>query len=725
MPQSAEGFAGNHDASEVRIPNEHDVQRDDNLTYEDVCRPDFLVFPETPTASIHIPDPHYHVRCANLRSELATSTHIQDTNDSADLQYTAATFKLVQEQVQQTIDQCNANGTQDTAGYFELPSHTGDGPITYTFDNIGAFVEQHFLANKKAVIERDTDLLTREELLQHSDQISAAILTELKTWLKYECFKRRLRKTARNIVDCKWVIKWKHELLPDGSTRRIIRARLTIRGFKDIDAANLTRYAGTSQRYSQRLLASEAANRKWPVVSTDISKAFLQGVTYKELAEQTGEPLRDVCFYLPPSTVAALKQLPGYHDFDPAVEVLWCVKPGTGSVDAPRAFHLKLAKVTRNKCNLVPTKTDAELLIFHKDGVLLAVLAIHVDDLKLTGEEHTIKEIVGHLEAVFGKLILQWHKFTNCGVRHTQDPRTFEITLDQFEYIAALKTLIHPSIKGAKLTDFISAELFQLFSSLRGAVAYCLLTRADISVYVVFLQRQQEGTTTFYHVKVLNTVVKRLQTHPLSLRYAHLGLETEFLVLTDAAFKKEEDTGHALKGTLILRRAVTPLKDGTYNVHLVDHLTKRVGNVTRSTFSAELFSLCDACDHALLLRQICHEFRHGPTTASEARDLREGKTQSKVRMTIAIDAMSVFSAVTASHVKIPSERSLLSHLQYVRELLDKRVLESLFWFDTRDMAADGMTKGNVSRDAIAECMCGTLTLKHACKSWRPLTSVQA
>jgi len=87
MPQSAEGFAGNHDASEVRIPNEYDVQRDDNLTYKDVCRPDFLlVSPETPTASIHIPEPRYHVRCANLRSEPATTTHIQDTNDSADLQ---------------------------------------------------------------------------------------------------------------------------------------------------------------------------------------------------------------------------------------------------------------------------------------------------------------------------------------------------------------------------------------------------------------------------------------------------------------------------------------------------------------------------------------------------------------------------------------------------------------------------------------------------------------
>ena len=82
-------------------------------------------------------------------------------------------------------------------------------------------------------------MLTREELKKHEEEVAAAILPELKTWIKFECFCRRKKATARNVVDCKWVIKWKHEVLPDESSRRIIRARLTIRGFKDIDAAGL------------------------------------------------------------------------------------------------------------------------------------------------------------------------------------------------------------------------------------------------------------------------------------------------------------------------------------------------------------------------------------------------------------------------------------------------------------------------------------------------------
>jgi len=712
---------------------DNESTRTDDIS-DDRGRPDYQVYPECLTTEHIIPDHLYHIRCANIRAGLHPETYLHDTNESADLYYGGETLKLVQGQVDEVLRQCAGTGLQDATGYVELPTWTESSVFEAdraenaeasipARDCISAYIVQHFLANKKAVIERDTDLLTREELIKHASEVAAAILTELKTWLKYECFRRRLRKTARNIVDCKWVIKWKIELLPDGTTRRIIRARLTIRGFKDIDAADLTRYAGTSQRYSQRLLVSEAANRKWPIVSTDISKAFLQGVTYAELAKMTGEPLRDVCFYLPPSTVSALKQLPGYYDFDPATEVLHCNKPGTGSVDAPRAFHLKLSTVTRQQCLLCPTKTDGELLILHQQGKLIAVLAIHVDDLKITGEQATIDYIVGKLQEVFGALILQRHRFTNCGVRHIQNTTTMEITLDQIEYIAALKQLQHPSIKGAAATSIVPSDLFEQFMSLRGAVAYTLLTRTDVSVYVVYLQRQQAETTTYHHVKMLNMVVIRLQTHAERIHFGYLGHETCFLVLTDAAFKKEETTGHALKGTLILRRSVGPLS--TCKVHLLDFLTKRVSNVTRSTFSAELFSLCDACDHAMLLRQIAHEFTHGPLSAAQARDLREGVIPSNVSIDLAIDAMSVYSAVTASHIKIPSEKSLLSHLQYVRELLDKRILSGLLWVDTRDMAADGMTKGSVDRRALVECMCGTYTLQHVPKRWQPLAPASA
>ena len=49
-------------------------------------------------------------------------------------------------------------------------------------------------------------------------------------------------------------------------------------------------------------------------------------------------PIREVNFYLPHTSNAILKQVPGFETFNPMTEVLHCDKPGTGSVDAPRCF---------------------------------------------------------------------------------------------------------------------------------------------------------------------------------------------------------------------------------------------------------------------------------------------------------------------------------------------------------------------------------------------------
>ena len=74
--------------------------------------------------------------------------------------------------------------------------------------------------------------------------------------------------------------------------------RMTLRGFKDWDALVLETYGGTAKRLSQKLVASEAACPGWAMAAIDIWKAFLQGISYHEFAEQTGEARREVNFEL-------------------------------------------------------------------------------------------------------------------------------------------------------------------------------------------------------------------------------------------------------------------------------------------------------------------------------------------------------------------------------------------------------------------------------------------
>ena len=114
-----------------------------------------------------------------------------------------------------------------------------------------------------------------------------------------------------------------------------------------------------------------------------------------------------------------------------------------------------------------------------------------------------------------------------------------------------------------------------------------------------------------------------------------------------------------------------------------------------------------------------HEIYAGVPTKAVAKQLRE-EGGFKIPNVIYIDALSVYASVTATYIKAPAEKGLLSHIQYMRELLDNRVLDAICWQDTRDMAADGLTKGSVDRALLHSIMDGTLKFDHEVKLWRPL-----
>ena len=177
-------------------------------------------------------------------------------------------------------------------------------------------------------------------------------------------------------------------------------------------------------------------------------------------------------------------------------------------------------------------------------------------------------------------------------------------------------------------------------------------------------------------------------------------------------------TGPQAGGGMSTLRHSTESNEVKWICHLLDYYCKKQRHVTRSTFGAELYAACDAADHCMLLAQLLHEVEHGSMTAAEARQYREHGGW-KVPIVLGIDAMSVFAGVTAAQLKVPAEKGLWSHVQYLRELLDNGVLFSLYWIDTRDMHADGLTKGSVDRAALIAIMSGIARFQHEFKSWRP------
>ena len=645
----------------------------------------------------------YHIMAANVRAGLAPTFHLAEEPEYVEVYYEGDTWKLL-------------------AG-IATPPAAGEVVVLRVATKEGT---------RRAVVQRDDDTLTAEEKVKHRREVEAAMLAELKTWAKFGCISRKSRRDAKNIIDCRWVLKWKWDFdavsvsdshKAKAQTRRVIRARLTVRGFKDLDKGFIDTYAGTSQRYSQRIICSEAVCNGWRLATTDISKAFLQGVTYEELSKLTGEPIREVNFYLPTANVPLLQSVAGFEDFDPNTEVLHCDKPGTGSVDAPRCFSMKLSICT-TKCGLFPSSVDPELCMIHKteangEKKLVCLMTKHVDDLKVTGEREWIIWVLEKIQETFGNLKILWDEFTNCGVHHHYNLVDKSIELDQIEYAKTLRAIAHSELTANASEADCGPDLLKLYQSLLGAVAYLYLTRVDILVFISACQRHAHAPKII-HVKRLNSITRWVQRNPKKLRYRPLGgTGTHLRVVSDAAFKKEEDKGHSLRGSVYLRAAGTTSKEFHCNgiVHLLEYLCKALRHVTRSTFSAELHAGCDSADLGILICLMMHEIAFGTVSKAQARAMRDEGGYG-IPMTLQIDAMSVYAAITATYVKHPAEKGLLSHVQFIRELLDCGVITALMWIDTRDMLSDGLTKGAVDRRQLHDVMEGIHHFLHECKIWQ-------
>ena len=109
------------------------------------------------------------------------------------------------------------------------------------------------------------DDLTSSDYKEYADKVGEAVYAELETWITHDCFEMVPRAGARNILDLRWVGKWKKLKHPTTPGKLIwgIRMRMTQRRFKDEDANGLKTFSGTSSRLSQRIVVSECCCRKW------------------------------------------------------------------------------------------------------------------------------------------------------------------------------------------------------------------------------------------------------------------------------------------------------------------------------------------------------------------------------------------------------------------------------------------------------------------------------
>ena len=112
------------------------------------------------------------------------------------------------------------------------------------------------------------------------------------------------------------------------------------------------------------------------------------------------------------------------------------------------------------------------------------------------------------------------------------------------------------------------------------------------------------------------------------------------------------------------------------------------------------------------------ELKQGVLQPEELKKYRE-EGGLALKVTLTIDAESVYRSLTSRDLKTPAEKTLLGHVLWIRDLLQLRLIESIQWCDTRDMTSDGHTKGSVNRQLLLQLMRGHQTYKHDVKRYTP------
>ena len=85
---------------------------------------------------------------------------------------------------------------------------------------------------------------------------------------------------------------------------------------------------------------------------------------------------------------------------------------------------------------------------------------------------------------------------------------------------------------------------------------------------------------------------------------------------------------------------------------------------------------------------------------------REGTSKAglQIKVSLTIDAESAYESLPSKDLKIPTERTLLGHISWMRELMEVGIVRGVQWCDTRGMAADGRAKGSIDRELLIALM---------------------
>ena len=300
---------------------------------------------------------------------------------------------------------------------------------------------------------------------------------------------------------------------------------------------------------------------------------------------------------------------------------------------------------------------------------------VHVDDIKIAYQDDSVfNQMITALAKVFGKgeIEITHDDFACCGVQYTKLP--YGYSMDQNQFVKGVKEIEGPLFTGKPDQDLCEPKAAKAFLSVIMSLAYALLTRSDISIYLIAMQKSLQKPQ-YLHVRKLNGVLRWAQKNPRALTYRHMKCAKKLEAHSYTGFRREENEegdvdGKAIRGVNIIRlgQQISEV-DGiiSFVCHLIDWIIGAIKVVVRSTFTAETHGVITGADHTMCIALTFHEIECGPVSLTVARNLTE------------------YSGLTFDIHRVTDARNLLLILRNVNKKnpADKNCIAHLLWLNTR------------------------------------------
>lgn len=426
-----------------------------------------------------------------------------------------------------------------------------------------------------------------------------------------------------------------------------MRARLVARGFEDEGV--MRKDSPTVGKRVIRLMISIAASKGWPIKTTDIKSAFLQGKIMD----------RDV-YLIPPKEA--------YLDKGKLWKLKHCLY---GLNDAARHFYQSVVEAMTTM-NCEQSKLDPALYFYKRDGQLVGMMASHIDDFLHAGGQSFDFEVMEKLRSRFQAGKLEIGAFTYVGFKLQQDPNG--ILMDQTDYVKDLDTPLLSPQRVSEKQSLLSEKELSVLRSLVGRLNWVVQgTRPDIAFETVELSTKlRKGVVSDLVTAV--KVTRKIKGEAALVFFPALGHPTEWkiVVFSDAAHANLSDGVGSMGAHIVLLVG----KSGKC-CPLSWHAGK-IKRVVRSTIAAEALSLQEALEDSLFLRS----------------HIKEMLGEIDVPIDAFVDNRSVVEAVYST--KLVDDKRLRLDLGAIRQAVNDGEINSVRWCPGGAQLANCMTKRGAS-----------------------------